>query len=508
MDCVGGYNDKPKFFFDEHSGENHDNSEVDGAFGGMKVKSQKKTAKHQYNKKVNTLMKGLGDMIIACSMGKDLLQEKSKTQKLSQDIQNWQKIERNKDSSEFDQSDLEVDDIPFQDAESQLYFDVNSQPFFDAYSQNYSDAYSQPFYDANSQLCDSEDWEYSEDWEDSEDSDDESYFDCDTGFDVRAISETDPSDFDTVDGTLALGKKIRKAAKKTFKKRKKGIKYTFRKVIFGYTGNRREDLVEPLKRQVNFPVHFMKNSGLCNLILDGFPFVIEGEKYHIIEFLDKYAEKGFHFTGKNVDQSKGRVYVKVRECMEDVKLGEIIKKRVASLVMPAISEIPLDLLNNFLQLDQFKTIFCDTIKRLAIGDKPDFERLATVINNATDSMNDISIDNIVESTKNINFQEAINEAESEKPEEEAKTIGEKFVDKLKEIFEGRDVFAGLLENGFNYVNGPVDLLGQAHCWERVQVELDRLESSKSTACLQIVSSDSRVEFTDLSKTLTVLSNCF
>ncbi|MBO9496370.1 hypothetical protein J7438_20135 [Thalassotalea sp. G20_0] len=93
--------------------------------------------------------------------------------------------------------------------------------------------------------------------------------------------------------------------------------------IFGYSGIRGNINTKKSGdlKQIYVPIHFIPDSGLYDLSLDGYPFHIEGTKDKIIEFLDKYNR--FHFTAKSIEkkeQSKARVSMNIKLCLDDCDL--------------------------------------------------------------------------------------------------------------------------------------------------------------------------------------------
>lgn len=64
----------------------------------------------------------------------------------------------------------------------------------------------------------------------------------------------------------------------------------------------------------------------------------------------------------------------------------------------------------------------------------------------------------------------------------------------------------LSKYNFSVCSGPINLLQNIKKDQRIQIEFNRFESSKSPARLQINSIGSQVEFKDLSKALKVLFN--
>ena len=260
--------------------------------------------------------------------------------------------------------------------------------------------------------------------------------------------------------------------------------------IFGYSGIRgnpntrnHEDL-----KKIYVPVQFINSSHQTDLPLAGYPFHIEGTKNKIIEFLHKYAKKGFHFTAKSIDQNEQsgtRVIVNIKLCLDNLDLTNIVREFFAAPIKTTIGQIPLDLIGKFIEHPDFQDLLkkiCDVVNTDGLKEKLQKE----VVKIAKENQENLS-EKESRKSKKISFESIINNIRNQ-----------------LEMLSITDINEALSKNNFSFCSGPIDLLHNIKKDQKIQIEFDRFESSKSPARLQINSTGSLVDFKDLSEALKVI----
>ncbi|WP_163372127.1 ankyrin repeat domain-containing protein, partial [Endozoicomonas acroporae] len=274
------------------------------------------------------------------------------------------------------------------------------------------------------------------------------------------------------------------------------IKGSHEDAIFGYSGIR--DNLNTIKpkglKQIYAPVQFEPEFELNNnLSLDGYPFHIEGTKYKITEFLDKYER--FHFTAKSIDkkeQSKARVSVNIKLCLVDCDLPKMVRNFFVAPIKDTFGLIPLDFIEGIIEhaiLQGPLKIISDAVNtsKKKLQEELQRELQKEVVNTAE------------------KMQENLSSAAEEQPEKisskKIDSVINKILNELKRLNKTDDIDTLLSKNNFKVCSGPINLLHNIKKDQKIQIEFDRFESSNSPARLQINSTGSQVEFKDLSQAL-------
>ncbi|WP_206679355.1 ankyrin repeat domain-containing protein [Endozoicomonas acroporae] len=276
------------------------------------------------------------------------------------------------------------------------------------------------------------------------------------------------------------------------------IKGSHEDAIFGYSGIRGNlNTKNPEDwKQIYVPVHFIPGfKPNNNLILDGYPFHIEGTKDKIIEFLDKY--EGLHFTAKSIDkkeQSKARVSVNIKLCVLDCDLPENLpkKKMVRKLFVAAIQDasgvpIPLDFIEEIIEHVDLQSLL---------------KKIPDAVNIIKKILQEEAVNTAEEMQENLGSETA--EQLKKTASKKIKSVINKIRNELKRLNETYDIDTLLSKNNFKVCSGPINLLHNIKKGQKIHIEFDRFESSNSPARLQIKSTRSQVEFKDLSEALKMI----
>ncbi|WBA84018.1 ankyrin repeat domain-containing protein [Endozoicomonas sp. GU-1] len=274
------------------------------------------------------------------------------------------------------------------------------------------------------------------------------------------------------------------------------IKGSHEDAIFGYSGIRDNlNTINPKGlKQIYTPIHFKPGFKFYNnLILDGYPFHIEGTKSKIIEFLDEYERK--YFTAKSIDkkeQSKARVFVNIKVCLVDCDLPKMVRNFFVAPIKDTFGLIPLDFIEGIIE----HVILQGSLKMISDALNTSKKKLQEELQK---ELQKEVVNTAEKMQKNLSGEVA------EQPEKIASkkfdSVINKILNELKRLNETDDIDTLLSKKNFKVCSGPINLLHNIKSGQKIQIEFDRFESSNNPARLQINSTGSQVEFKDLSQAL-------